>query len=168
MLKKLDRVCRSIHRHATLTGIDANRHILEFARKEHFRTGGANLVMADVIHQPELIPRADVYMLNLFLHHFEMNEIKILFDHLIVKKPDLLVVNDLQRSKLAYVLFTFLCKLKQISKLTFHDGQLSITKGFNKKEMRIITEMAKGYHYHLSWNWAFKWQLVMARNPDYF
>jgi 2-polyprenyl-3-methyl-5-hydroxy-6-metoxy-1,4-benzoquinol methylase len=162
VLKKIQTACKDIKK-IHLTGVDANKHIIEFAEKSHFKEQEISFVHADVINQPELIPRADVYMLNLFLHHFEEKEIRTIIGNLLAHQPALIVVNDLQRSQMAYFLFSLLCKLQNASFVTFNDGRLSILKGFNKKEMQYIGDMVGNYSYTLKWQWAFRWLLMIQR-----
>jgi 2-polyprenyl-3-methyl-5-hydroxy-6-metoxy-1,4-benzoquinol methylase len=156
----------SIHQRTpvNLIGVDANKHILDFARKKHFIHSNVNFIHADVINHPEQIPPADVYMLNLFLHHFEMNDIKKILQNLSLFKPSLIVINDLQRSRISYLLFMFLCYFKNASFVTFNDGRLSILKGFTRPEMRLMMDGWQHYSFKLHWKWAFRWQMVINRN----
>lgn len=147
-----------------LTGVDANQHILEFARKKHFLHDKVNFVHADIINHPEQIPPADVYMLNLFLHHFEMDDIQRILNSLVQFKPSLIVINDLQRSRISYLLFMILCYFKNASFVTFNDGKLSILKGFTRWEMKKMAKGLQDYSFKLSWRWAFRWQMVITRN----
>ncbi len=163
ILKKIQKVSKHVHIPVNLVGVDANEHILDFAREKHFQHQQIQFVKADVLLETEKIPFADVYMLNLFLHHFEMTDIRKILNNLLEKGPGLIVVNDLQRSRLAYILFTLLCKVKRTSTVTFHDGRLSITKGFDKKEMISMAEGISGYEYKLHWRWAFRWQLLLIK-----
>jgi 2-polyprenyl-3-methyl-5-hydroxy-6-metoxy-1,4-benzoquinol methylase len=146
-----------------LTGVDANQHIIEFARKKHFLNLKVNFIHADIIHHPEQIPPADVYMLNLFLHHFEMTDIKAIIKNLILHKPSMIVINDLERSRISYLLFALLCYFKNASFVTFNDGRLSILKGFARSEMICMAGNEREYSYNLRWRWAFRWQLVLTR-----
>jgi SAM-dependent methyltransferase len=149
-----------------LIGVDANEHIIEFAQKKHFHYHEISFIHANVINQPQQIPKATVYMLNLFLHHFTEKEIDTLLNNILANQPTFLVINDLQRSRLAYLLFTLLCKIKNASYVTLNDGRLSILKGFNRSEMKKMAKHIPGYRYQLKWQWAFRWQLLItANNP---
>jgi SAM-dependent methyltransferase len=150
-----------------LIGVDANEHIIQFAREKHFKDQEISFIHANVINQPQLIPKADVYMLNLFLHHFEENEIETILKNILVHQPSLIVINDLQRSRLAYYLFTLVCKLKNASFVTLNDGRLSILKGFNRSEMKKMANTTPGYHTRLKWQWAFRWQLLLSSINQY-
>jgi len=163
ILKKLSDLGLKTNCKMKLIGIDANQNILDFAKKTHFNEQPVTLTAADVMLEPEKIDAADVYMFNQFLHHFELGKIQSLFNLIARYRPSLIVINDLQRSRLAYYLFTWLCKLKKTSYLTSHDGRISISKGFNEVEMILMGSMIPGYEYELKWNWAFRWQLVLKR-----
>ena len=163
LLKKIQDSCDKIKK-IELIGVDANINIIDLAKKKHFDQQEILFVHANILHNPEKIPQANIYMLNLFLHHFEENEIIYILDTLLNAKPKLIVINDLERSKIAYYLFNLLCKLKNASYATLHDGGLSIQKGFSKKEMKTIASRVKNYQYQLKWQWAFRWQLIIQRN----
>jgi len=147
-----------------LIGVDANEHIIDFAHKKHFLQEKVSFIHADVINHAEQIPKADVYMLNLFLHHFEMEVIQSILQNLLNLKPAVIVINDLQRSRVSYLLFKLLCYFKNASYITINDGKLSILKGFSKKEMKQIASVANNYSCKLEWRWAFRWQMVLVRN----
>lgn len=166
VLKKIQVACEGVKK-LNLIGVDANIHIIEFAQKKHFTEKEISFVHADVIDQPQSIPKADVYMMNLFFHHFEEKEINTIIDNLLDKSPSLIVINDLQRSKMAYYLFSTLCKIKNASNVTYNDGRLSILKGFNRTEMKKMGDIATGYKYQLKWQWAFRWQLLISRINQY-
>jgi hypothetical protein len=157
----IQQACKGVKK-IGLTGVDANPNILGFAQT-HFKDDPIHWVQADIMTEPEKIPTAHIYMLNLFLHHFHTNEIEKILGHLLQKNPELIVVNDLHRSRMAYALFTLLCKIKTTSPVTFHDGRLSILKGFNRKEMVNMVENMNGYSYQLHWKWAFRWQLLIHK-----
>lgn len=163
LLKKIQVDCNGIKK-ITLIGVDANDHIIEFAKEKHFSNQEILFIHSDIITHPEKIPAANVYMLNLFLHHFEEKEINTIINNLLNAKPQLIVINDLHRSKLAYILFSLLCKIKNSSQATKNDGSLSICKGFNKIELKKIADNIHNYQYKLNWHWAFRWQLVLKRN----
>jgi len=160
VLKKIQEASAPIKK-VSLIGVDANQHIIDFAHNRHFRENEISFVKADVINQSEMIPQANVYMMNLFFHHFEEKEIHTILQNILQKNPSLVVINDLQRSKLAYTLFGLICKLNNASFVTFNDGRLSIQKGFKRNEMTKIGKMAEGYHFQLKWQWAFRWQLII-------
>lgn len=162
LLKKIQLACEGVKK-IELIGLDANSNIIGFAKRKHFKEKKISFVHADIIREPELIPTADVYVMNLFLHHFEKSNIKIILNKLLSKNPRLIVVNDLERSKLAHWLFSLVCKIKNVSIITFKDGRLSILKGFNRNEMKEMASSLSGYKYALNWKWAFRWQLVISK-----
>jgi 2-polyprenyl-3-methyl-5-hydroxy-6-metoxy-1,4-benzoquinol methylase len=163
-LNRILQVCKAAQQKVKLIGLDANIHALHYAIKNHFEKEDVALMYADVLKEPENIPEADVYVLSLFLHHFSFTDIRKLMENIADKQPKMIVINDLERSRTAYGLFTILSKLKRTSYLSLHDGQLSITKGFNRKEMEMISTMLRGYSGTVQHKWAFRWQLVLKRD----
>jgi len=164
ILKYIHTSCKNSPYQIKLVGVDANEFIIETARKNHFQNiPEVEFVHADIIKQPEKIPPADIYMLNLFLHHFEEEEIKSIVKNLIDKDPGLIVINDLERSKMAYWLFLGLCSVIGASKITRNDGSLSIKKGFKKNELILLASTFQGYSCTIRWKWAFRWQMELKR-----
>ncbi len=162
LLKKIQLACDGV-KQLELVGIDANPNIIEFAKQRHFSEKQIRFIQADVINDPSSIPDADIYLLNLFLHHFEEKEVRLILQNLVSRQPALIVVNDLQRSRIAYILFSLVCQLKNASFVTFHDGRLSILKGFNLNEMKKMAQGLDGYTFRLHWKWAFRWQLLIDK-----
>src|SRR5688572_7936641 len=69
LLRYIDHACAGRLK-LTSAGIDANGHIIDFARRKSAAQENITFQQVDVFKQPDLIPPADVYILNLFLHHF--------------------------------------------------------------------------------------------------
>lgn len=163
LLKYIQDACQNIT-HPILIGIDANQHIIDVARKWHFKKHPIQFVHTDVLSDSDKIPKADIYVLNLFLHHFDEPLIALLLNKIKQTNPALVVINDLHRSIWAYYLFAVLGFIKGHSAITVHDGKLSIQKGFRRKEMLELTKGFEGYSCNLAWKWAYRWQLVLTKN----
>jgi hypothetical protein len=72
---------------------------------------------------------------HLTLHHFKDNEILDLVAVFNANSRIGIVINDLQRSKLAYRLFQVVCALFNLNRMSREDGLVSILRGFKKQEL---------------------------------
>ena len=74
-----------------------------------------------------------------------------------------IVINDLQRSKLAYKLFKIICMLFSLSKMSREDGLISILRGFKKKELEEFSKKLNLKNYTINWKWAFRYQWIIVK-----
>ena len=145
-----------------LTGIDANEYTVNYARS--LSTGYPNIdyMKMDLTHSQSLGMKADIFLCTLTLHHFGEEEIlKILFN---LKRNACIgiVVNDLQRSVLAYRLFQVVCFVFRLDSMSREDGLLSILRGFKRKELVAVSEQLN-LKYTLHWKWAFRYQWIISK-----
>src|SRR5690606_22548072 len=82
----------------------------------------------------------DVAVMSLFLHHFDNSKAKELLRNSYNQCRLAVIVNDLHRSPIAYHLFKIFTFLTRASKITRHDGLVSILRGFRKKELETLTD----------------------------
>jgi hypothetical protein len=75
-----------------------------------------------------------------------------------------IVVNDLQRSKLAYRLFQALCFVFRLNSMSRQDGLISILRGFKKNELIKYSQQLKFTKYKIEWRWAFRYQWIIKKN----
>ena len=74
-----------------------------------------------------------------------------------------IVINDLQRSAIAYRLFQLVCFVFRLNKMTREDGLTSILRGFKKKELVEFSEELKFKKYKINWRWAFRYQWIISK-----
>ena len=78
----------------------------------------------------------DFVFSNHFLHHLDWDEIRHLFGQIIAQTRLAFVMNDLKRSRLAYLGCTIFIGLLARKSFAFYDGRLSIRRGFLPVELR--------------------------------
>ena len=81
----------------------------------------------------------DFIFSNHFLHHLEWEEIKIFLRQVLAATRLAFVMNDLKRSRWAYLGCTVFLGLSTRRSFAFHDGRLSIRRGFLPGELRDFT-----------------------------
>lgn len=145
-----------------LIGIDANEHTLNYARNLSKKYPNIDYLKMDITCNQSLDMKADIFLCTLALHHFREDEIlKILFN--LKRNTDIgIIVNDLQRSVLAYRLFQIVCFVFRLDSISREDGLLSILRGFKRKELVAISEQLN-LKYTLHWKWAFRYQWIILK-----
>jgi len=78
----------------------------------------------------------DFIFSNHFLHHLDWDEIRIFLRQVLARTRLGFVMNDLMRSRMAYLGCTVLLGLSARRSFAFHDGRLSIRRGFLPGELR--------------------------------
>ncbi|MCG2430337.1 methyltransferase domain-containing protein [Aequorivita xiaoshiensis] len=147
-----------------LIGIDFNENILEIAKSKSAAYSNISFLNMDVVNNTEAIPETDIVLCTLFLHHFNNEEIKKLTKKILIKSRLGIVINDLERSKLAFNLFKLVHKLFLKTKTARHDGLISIAKGFKKNELVKFSEHIPNQRSTIRWCWAYRFQWIIKKN----
>jgi 2-polyprenyl-3-methyl-5-hydroxy-6-metoxy-1,4-benzoquinol methylase len=142
------------------TGVDANPAALAYAEEQ-------SLPYTSISYQQSLLTaqnfsslNAQVVLFNLFLHHFSDKEI-ISFLKICKEGGVMVFINDLHRNKLAYQLFRVVSRIFRFSRISRHDGKLSVKKSFTKEDWSTLFESAGYTNYQIKWRWAFRWVCLL-------
>ena len=103
-------------------------------------------------------------MSTLTLHHFKNDDILYLMRIFNQNSKIGIVINDLQRSKIAYRLFQLICFILRLNKMPKEDGLVSILRGFKKQDLIDFSTKLGFKKYYLSWKWAFRYQWIIEKN----
>ncbi len=147
----------------TCIGIDFNQNILDLARIKSVSYPNITYKKADVFSEENILPTCDIALFTLFLHHFKNEKIEILLTSTIKKTKLGVIVNDLQRNKLAFQLFKIVSKIFLKTKTAHHDGLVSIARGFRKEELVTISKQIPHQRSSIKWRWAFRYQWIMEK-----
>lgn len=145
-------------------GIDCNEHILEHAKTLSKNYPNITYKKIDVLLNEDLIPNCDIALCTLFLHHFSNEKIEILLNAISKKTTAGMIINDLHRSKVAFILFKVMSRLLLKTKTAKHDGLVSIASGFKKYELEKISAEIEGQQSEIKWRWAFRYQWIIRKN----
>jgi 2-polyprenyl-3-methyl-5-hydroxy-6-metoxy-1,4-benzoquinol methylase len=119
---------------ATVTSLDYRVH--------HLRRAAQPKVAADAFGLP-FAPRSfDIVHCSLFLHHFKDNDVVALLRGFREAARLAVVVNDLERHRLAYLFLPFTKWLFQWDPITLHDGPISVQAAFTASELRDLAGKA--------------------------
>jgi SAM-dependent methyltransferase len=97
---------------------------------------GVERVVADVCRLPFPERSFDIVTANLFLHHFDGDEAALLLRRLYGLARRALIVNDLRRSRVAYLFGCTFFPILFRSPVSVNDGLLSIRRAFTQDELR--------------------------------
>ena len=147
------------HYNFQLTGIDANLDAVNYAKQLSVNHHNITYRCLDVFSDEFNNICCDIILATLFLHHFKDEEIIKLLEIFQQSTTTGIVINDLQRSKLAYLLFQGL-GLFISNKMVKEDGLTSIKRAFKKVELVRFSDQLQ-LNSHIKWQWAFRYQWII-------
>jgi hypothetical protein len=145
-------------------GIDFNENIIETAKNKSLAYANISFLTMDVLKNNTAIPNCDIALCTLFLHHFSTVDIEILLKKLSKKSKIGLIINDLERSKLAFNLFKLVSEIFLKTNTAKHDGLVSVASGFKRKELLNISKKILNQKSIIRWRWAFRYQWILKNN----
>ncbi|HLA55317.1 MAG TPA: methyltransferase domain-containing protein [Flavobacterium sp.] len=145
-----------------LIGIDANAFTVNYARGLSANHKNISYQCEDVFGEAFKELDYDIVLCTLTLHHFKDAGILYLVD--VFKKQSRIgiVINDLQRSAIAYRLFQLICFIFRLNDMSREDGLVSILRGFKKKELQLYSKQLNLKKYTIRWKWAFRYQWIIS------
>ncbi len=149
------------NRNVQLTGIDANPHIVDYAKNHSGNFSSIKFEALNIFSNDFLSRNFDIAIATLFLHHFSDEELIQFFAALKVKTKVGIIVNDIHRHPLAYYSIKWLTSLFSKSRMVKYDAPLSVLRAFKRSEIKSILKKAGIKNYKLRWKWAFRWQLII-------
>lgn len=162
MLRALSRLATKKNYNFSMTGIDANAFTVQNAKKLSAGYPEISYTCADLL-DPDFIPEeCDIILFTLTLHHFTDEQILTLLKKSAQRARLAIVVNDLERSRLSYMLFCLISKVFRLNRMNTIDGKLSILRGFKKKELKALARKMNFKSYTIRWKWAFRYQWIIS------
>lgn len=166
MLRTLEKYGRENNLNFRLIGIDANNFTINHARKLSKNYSNISFRCEDIFDQSFHELKYDISLCTLTLHHFKNDEIEKLLTVLYKNSNLGIVINDLQRSALAYRLFQGLCFVFRLNAMSREDGLVSIMRGFKKEELENFSKKLKFTNYKIQWKWAFRYQWIVKKEKE--
>ena len=161
MLRQIASWARKNNREVHLTGIDANIHTIEIARKMSFGFSEINYSSINIFSKEYQANKWDIILCTLTLHHFKDPEILKLLKESCQQAKIGVVVNDLHRSRLAYYLFKAFCAVFINNEIARKDGLISILRGFKRRELVAFARELPEIDHQIKWKWAFRYQWLI-------
>ncbi|UKT62827.1 methyltransferase domain-containing protein [Pedobacter mucosus] len=161
MLRMLADYAKSKHLNFELKGIDANQFTIDHAKSLSRKYANISYECKDVfdhLNEPE---KCEIILCTLTLHHFKNDEIINLLQNFKLAANVGIVINDLQRSALAYRLFTALSFVFRLNDMSREDGLVSILRGFKKEDLRNYEQKLAIKTSFIKWKWAFRYLWII-------
>lgn len=147
-----------------LTGFDANAYTIAYAKAQSAAFYEIKYEQLDIFEFEAIQNHFDISLCSLFLHHFGNEEIENILKKLYIASSKAVLVNDLQRSAMAYNLFALVTFLLNASKMVRNDGLLSVRKSFRKNELKAFADNVLVKNYSIRWKWAFRYEMLLLKN----
>ena len=146
-----------------LIGIDANNFTVSHAKQLSEKYPNISYLCQDIFSKKFVDVKYDIILCTLTLHHFKDDEIVYLLNTFYTTATIGIVINDLQRSAIAYRLFQGLCFVFQLNAMSREDGLVSILRGFKKEELVAFSKKLNFSKYKIHWRWAFRYQWIISK-----
>jgi 2-polyprenyl-3-methyl-5-hydroxy-6-metoxy-1,4-benzoquinol methylase len=161
MLRTLANYAKQSNLQFKLIGIDANSYTINHAQQLSKNYANISYVCTDIFNEIEQPKKYDIILCTLTLHHFKDEEILKLMSGFKKQARMGIVVNDLHRSAVAYYLFTAICFVFRLNKMSKDDGLVSILRGFKKHDLLSYSKALDFKKRTIKWKWAFRYQWIV-------
>ncbi len=141
-----------------LLGIDISEKSIQLARRKHADMKNISFEQADLFHLDPKTHKCDLLLCTLTLHHFREEDIPKLLARLSAVAKRGVIVNDLDRNKIAYLLFKLFSMLTMKTDIAKQDGLVSIRRGFTKNDLMAFSKALPEMHHKIRWRWAFRYE----------
>lgn len=163
MLRMLAKYGNKYHINFKMIGIDANEYTINYARKLSKDYDNIDYICLDIFDEEFNTLKYDIALCTLTIHHFTNEKIIDLITIFNRNASVGIVVNDLQRSKLAYRLYQMVCFIFRLNKMLQEDGCISILRGFKRDELQSFAKTLNLKNYTIQWKWAFRYQWIILK-----
>lgn len=150
----------------SLIGVDINEKSLEIGRSMSTSFPEISFRNHDILQMTKEDIDCDIILTTLTLHHFTDQEILVFLQQFYKLCSIGIVINDLQRSRLAYVLFKIFSLFLIKGPVAKNDGLVSIQRGFKKIELHTFSKKLAFSRSTITWKWAFRYLWVILKIQD--
>lgn len=145
---------------ASFIGIDANKNIVDYAKKNVSQYQEISFKALNVFGAELKELKVDIIHCCLFTHHFSEDELVGLFKQFKEQSTVGVIINDLHRHPLAWWSIKLLTSVFSKSVMVRNDACISVARGFKRQELIQILQKAGIEQFQLTWKWAFRWKLT--------
>lgn len=148
--------------HVSIKGIDIDPEAIDFARQQQAQQKMAlpnlSYEVCSSTDFGQAAQSVDVVITTLTCHHLSDDKIVSFIQRACQVARQKVMINDLQRHVLAWVLFALTAPVLFPSRLILHDGLLSIRKGFSRIDwQRYLSEACPSQSTTILSRFAFRW-----------
>lgn len=164
MLREIVKLGRRLGVTIEAIGIDLSENGLAIAQAASSDFPEIRYLKQDILALSPDDLKCDILLCTLTMHHFYDENIPVFLNQFTKLASIGIVINDLQRSSLAYHLFKGFSAIFIRTKIAKHDGLISIQSGFTKAELEGFAKDLTSVKHDIKWKWAFRYLWVM-RTP---
>ncbi|MGB6151200.1 MAG: methyltransferase domain-containing protein [Pricia sp.] len=161
MLREIVKLGRRRRVNVKATGIDLSEKGLAIAKSASADFPEIRFLKQDILALNPDDLECDILLCTLTMHHFYSENIPVFLKQFTKLASIGVVINDLQRSALAYQLFKGFSAIFIRTKIAKHDGLVSIQSGFTKAELENFAKDLPSVEHEIQWKWAFRYLWVM-------
>lgn len=165
VLKYMARWARSNSYGVQLTGVDKNPYAIEYLKRNCSAYPEIKGVVSNYMDFLQSAQEIDIVHCALFCHHLASKELIELFMALKQNTRVGFVINDLNRSPIAYYGAWAMTRLLNGTALSKHDGPVSVLRAFTRDELQELLHAAGIKKFLIQWRWPFRY-LVVTRTDD--
>lgn len=135
---------------------------IEVARSRAAKMKLANIEFSEteVFTQEDRFEEVDIVFCTLFLHHLEQAEAIRLLEIMRKKARRMVIVDDLRRSRLGYLLAWFGCRIFSRSSIVHFDGPQSVRAAFTMKEAEDLAREAAWESIRFERHWPQRFSMI--------
>jgi SAM-dependent methyltransferase len=143
-------------------GIDLNPNTIEFATQNNTNEA-ISFLEADVESVDFNVPTCDIFISSHFMYHFNDTDFLTFIQKILPCCSAGIVINELQRHKVAHVLFRVFCEFFTLHPIIKEDGLLAIKRSWTYYELLKIMQ-SSAFHFTLKKQPFFRQILTIKNN----
>ncbi|MCM5663266.1 methyltransferase domain-containing protein [Galbibacter mesophilus] len=163
LLRDISVYFRKKRRNFALVGIDISEKGIEIAKERSKEYPEISFHCQDILNLTTNALECDILVCSLTMHHFKDHEIPLFLEKFVHLAKIAVIINDLERSKLAYYLFKFFSAIFIKTKIAKEDGLVSIKSGFTKDDLHHFSNNLPQISHSIQWKWAFRYLWVLQK-----
>lgn len=140
--RQIVKEARKLKKRVEITALDLNPKVLECAHEMSSSYPEITFVEADILNPPFGSCSFDIVILATFLHHLEPAEAISALRIAGNLSKGYVIVTDLERSQAAYIGFRIIARILHFSKVTIHDGAVSVYRAYTSAELGELANRA--------------------------
>ena len=161
MLREVVKLGRRLGVTIEAIGIDLSEKGLDIAKAASSDFPEIRYLKQDILALAPDDLKCDILLCTLTMHHFYDENIPVFLNQFTKLASIGIVINDLQRSPLAYLLFKGFSAIFIRTKIAKHDGLISVRSGFIRAELELFAKELPLAKHDIQWKWAFRYLWVM-------
>lgn len=147
--------------HMRFVGVDLSPLSIEKARKKSVGLSRVSFRESDILNLHTATFTCDILTSTLTMHHFNDEQIVTFLKKFKQLASMAIIINDLHRSRLAYVFFKYFSPIFIKHHISRHDGLISIAAGFKRVDFKKYAQEIAVNNDLVLWKWSFRFLWII-------